>query len=103
MNTLLRNALVLGALSALTASAAGPIARQQVYNQHRIDAGVRSGDLTRFEAARLQARDHAIQRTIRRDALDGHGLTFRERVKIDAMQDSLSRDIARQRHDRQFR
>lgn len=103
MNTLLRSALVFGALSAATLNAAGPIAHQQASNQRRIIAGSRWGDLTRGEAARLQARDNAIQRTIRRDALDGRGLTFRERVKIDAMQDALSRDIARQRHDRQHR
>lgn len=103
MNTLLRTALVFGALSAATLPAAGPIAHHQASNQRRIIAGYRGGGLTRGEAARLQARDNAIQRTIRRDALDGRGLTFRERVKIDAMQDSLSRDIARQRHDRQFR
>ncbi|MBK7929923.1 MAG: hypothetical protein IPJ98_21345 [Bryobacterales bacterium] len=99
MNTLLQSALVIGALSALALQAAGPIGHQQSSNQWRIIAGARGGGLTRYEAARLQARDNAIQRTIRRDTLDGRGLTLRERVKIDALQDSLSRDIARQRRD----
>lgn len=103
MNTLLRTAVLFGAYSAIALQAAGPLAHQQAANQRRIVAGARAGDLTRFEAARLQARDNAIQRTIRRDTLDGRGLTFRERVKIDALQDSLSRDIARQRRDGQYR
>lgn len=103
MNTLLRTTLIFGVLGALALQAAGPIAHQQASNQRRIIAGSRGGELTRYEAARLQARDNAIQRTIRRDTLDGRGLTFRERVKIDALQDSLSRDIARQRRDGQYR
>ncbi|MBN8729420.1 MAG: hypothetical protein J0L64_02690 [Acidobacteria bacterium] len=103
MNTLLRIAIVFGAISAIGLQAAGPIGHQQAANQRRIVAGARGGGLTRIEAARLQARDTAIQRTIRRDMRDGRGLTLRERVKIDALQDSLSRDIARQRRDGQYR
>lgn len=103
MNTLLRAAVIFGALSAIGLQAAGLIGHQQFANQRRIVAGVRGGGLTRGEAARLQVRDNAIQRTIRRDTLDGRGLTFRERLKIDARQDALSRDIARQRRDGQYR
>ena len=103
MNTLLRTAAIFGALSAIGLQAASLIGHQQAANQRRIVAGVRGGDLTRGEAARLQARDNAIQRTIRRDTLDGRGLTFRERLEIDARQDALSRDISRQRRDGQFR
>jgi len=102
MNTLLRAAAIFGALTA-AAAFAGPIGRQQSANQARINHGFRTGQLTRPEAARLQARDNAIQRAIRRDRIDGRGLTFNERVKIDRMQDSLSRGIARQKHDRQYR
>ena len=102
MNTLLRTAVVFGVVG-LASAFAGPIARHQARNQARINHGYRTGQLTRPEAARLQARDNAIQRTIRRDARDGRGLTFAERRKIDRRQDALSRDIARQKHDRQFR
>ena len=102
MNTLLRTAAIFGVLTASSAFA-GPIGRQQAANQSRIKHGIRSGQLTRPEAARLQARDNAIQRTIRRDMIDGRGLTYAERMRIDRRQDALSRDIARQKHDRQYR
>ena len=103
MNTLLRTAVIFGVLAAGTSFAAGPIARHQAANQARINRGFRSGELTRPEAARLQARDNAIQRTIRRNRIDGGGLSWAERRRIDLRQDALSRDIARQKHDRQYR
>ncbi|MEP7365860.1 MAG: hypothetical protein ABI972_21610 [Acidobacteriota bacterium] len=102
MNTLLRTAAIFGVL-AVGSSFGWPIARHQAGNQARINQGVRSGELTRGEAARLQARDNAIQRTIRRDRIDGGGLSLAERRKIDRRQDALSRDIARQKHDGQYR
>ena len=40
-------------------------------------------------------------RQIRRDRIDGGGLTARESAKVDRKQDQLSRNIYRQKHDGQ--
>jgi hypothetical protein len=69
----------------------------------RIREGVRSGELTRREAARLQAE----QARIRVDELyarrSGGELTARERLRLERELSRASRDIYRQKHDRQDR
>lgn len=78
-------------------------ARRQVNQQQRINQGVRSGELTRAEAARLQRQKADLHRQIARDRADGRGLAPAERARIDAQQDALNRRIARQKHDKQSR
>jgi hypothetical protein len=103
MNTLLRTAVVFGILAAGSAFALGPIQRHQGRNQARINQGVRSGELTRPEARRLQARENSIQRSITRNRIDGGGLSLAERRRIGRRQNALSRSIVRQKHDGQDR
>lgn len=86
-----------------TLAIAGPISQRQQNQQARIHQGVRSGELTRRETVSLQRQSAHVQRTIRQDRVDGAGLTPLERVKIDHMQDNLSRRIYTQKHDRQDR
>ena len=71
--------------------------------QERIAQGVASGELTAAETARLEAREARLNRKIRKDRRDGAGLTAKERRQINRRQNQISRDIARQRHDRQKR
>jgi hypothetical protein len=94
--------IIVGAavLWATTASAANIHARE-VGHQKRIAQGVRAGSLTPHETARLEHREAKLHREIRRDRLDGRGLTLAERRKIDHKQDQLSRQIYRQKHDGQ--
>jgi hypothetical protein len=86
----------------LTAFAAPPVVRAE-RQQARINQGLRSGELTGPEAARLQARENHIERQIVRDRIDGGGMTAAERARIEREQNHLSHRIAVQKHDRQAR
>lgn len=79
----------------------GRIEQRKQNQQERIAKGVESGSLTPKEAAKLEAREANLNRTIRRDRKDGGGLTAKERARIEKRQDKLSRDIAREKHDKQ--
>ncbi|WP_370689973.1 hypothetical protein [Phenylobacterium sp.] len=100
--TMLAAASVL-ALSAGAASAQGwmSINQRQASLDARIDAGVRSGDLTRQEALTLRSDFRAVaglETTYRRD-----GLSTWERTDLDRRFDALSNRIRFERHDRDDR
>ena len=76
-------------------------ARQQRQEQ-RIEQGKASGELTKREAHRLERQQHRVERAEARAKADGT-VTAGERAKLDAMQDQTSRNIHRQKHDRQHR
>lgn len=63
----------------------------------RIDRGLRSGQLTRAEAARLYAELNWIATAERRAARDG--LSWRERQELDRRYERLAWDIRRERRD----
>lgn len=86
---------------AAAASTPGVDQREQRQNA-RIRQGVESGTLTRREARRLQAEQNAIDRAEAKAKSDGK-VTRAERARLHHMQDHASRDIARQKHDRQRR
>ncbi len=92
----------LGILSAAPAYAA-EADRRVVRQQARIVQGVKSGELTGREAARLEVREQSIKRDIRRSRADDGKLDARERARIDRRQDRVSRDIYIQKHDGQTR
>jgi hypothetical protein len=91
-----------GFLLALSAQAA-PVWLRQDRQQARIGQGVRSGELTRAETRNLETRERALAATVRRDRLDGGGLTLAERAKINARQNNLSQDIYRLKHNNRGR
>ncbi len=100
--TILAAASVL-ALSAGAASAQGwtSVNQRQASLDARIDAGVRSGDLTRQEAVGLRSDFRAVsnlEATYRRD-----GLSTWERTDLDRRFDALSNRIRFERNDRQDR
>ena len=100
--TILAAASVL-ALSAGAASAQGwsSINQRQASLDARIDAGVRSGDLTRQEAVGLRSDFRAVsnlEATYRRD-----GLSTWERTDLDRRFDALSNRVRFERNDRQER
>ena len=96
-------ALTLSALAVGTAvSAAGPVNVRQANQERRIDAGSRSGKLTRHEAATLKAQQRSIQRLeARLRARHGGHLTARDKRIIHARQAQANRAILAQKHDRQ--
>jgi hypothetical protein len=77
------------------------IDRREHHQQVRINQGIRSGELTRQEARRLEAEQARI-RVNERFARRG-GFTPEERRRIQNELNKASRDIDKQKHDRQDR
>ena len=70
--------------------------------QARIEQGVKTGQLTPWEARRLGREQVRIGRMEERMKSDGW-LTYRERARIQHRLNQSSRHIYRQRHDCQWR
>lgn len=104
---------ILIALTALAAVSAAPLAAQaapwQSVNQRqasldrRIDQGIRTGELTRPEAARLRGDFRTLTRLEVQYRRSGGGLSMQERRDLDQRFDRLSQRIYVQKHDRQDR
>jgi hypothetical protein len=77
------------------------INQRQENQQDRIGEGIENGSLTANEAARLEREEVRFSRIEARDRASGGGLSRQERRQLDRDQNRLSRDIYRQRHDRQ--
>ncbi len=90
-------------LGAGLAMASGNVKGRQVHQQRRIAQGVRSGELTRPEARRLERNAARIHRSVVRDRIDGGVFTPRERAKAQHRLNRQSRAIYRQKHDGQTR
>ena len=100
--SLTRKLIVTAALAAMPfatlAQDAASIVDRNGDQQRRIEQGLRTGDLSVQEAARLE-REAARVNQIESRALRDGMLTDAERARIDRAQDHLGRDIARERHD----
>jgi hypothetical protein len=94
-----------GALAAALAAAAaaradGPIQERNDDQRQRIAQGVRSGQLTAGEAARLERREAALNREERAmRAANGGALTPGDRAVINGQQNALSGAIYRDKHN----
>jgi len=76
---------------------------QRLQNQEkRIDQGVNSGALTGREAARMERREAKIEGDVARAKADGK-VTPQERKRLNRELDNQSRNIHREKHDRQHR
>lgn len=76
------------------------IDKRQAEQQKRIDQGVKSGELTQREAARLEKGQERVQRMEDKAKADGK-VTKQERARIQHAQNVESRHIAKEKHDRQ--
>jgi hypothetical protein len=76
------------------------IDQRQDYQQDRIEHGIRDGQITRSEAARLEQGERAIDRAQARARADGV-VTQQERARIDRMTDREGREIYRDSHNNQ--
>ena len=90
---------------AQTAPAKDPAAtpgidKRQAEQQKRIDQGVKSGELTAKEAARMEKGQERIQAMEDKAKADGK-VTAKERARINQAQDVQSRHVAKEKHDRQ--
>ena len=78
-----------------------PLAQRQDSIEHRIDDGVRSGQLTRREARSLHAQFNGLldlEARYRRD-----GMTRREREDLERRYDALSDRVRFDKHNDNFR
>ncbi|HXD43368.1 MAG TPA: hypothetical protein VN649_22575 [Ramlibacter sp.] len=76
------------------------IDRREARQQKRIDQGVASGQLTPRETARLEAQQGRIKAAEVQAKSDGV-VTAKERANLTRRQNKASRDIRRNKHDRQ--
>jgi hypothetical protein len=82
--------------------ASGPINARQINQERLIDAGFRSGKLTRAEKTMLMNEQRSIRRQEdRMRARHGGRLTARDKRFLHNRQDVAERNYARERRDRQ--
>jgi hypothetical protein len=90
------------AATMLPAAAETVIHQRKQNQQQRIGQGVKSGQLTPRETARLEHKEARINRETRRmRAANGGTLTPAQKAKVTRQQNRVSRDIYRQKHDAQ--
>jgi hypothetical protein len=100
----LRVLFAMATIATLTAAVAGAhpvtprVDRREARQEARIREGVRTGEITPREAARLEAGQRHVRRMECRAKADGV-VTMRERVRLGRAQSRQSRHIARLRHD----
>lgn len=101
MNPRLFAALVAAAVLPVAAQTATPrVDQRQVNQDQRIQQGVKSGELTSKEAAKLQAGQSKVQAQETKAKADGN-VTGKERARLAKSQNKQSREIAKQKHDKQ--
>ncbi|MDB5694353.1 MAG: hypothetical protein JWO81_3416 [Alphaproteobacteria bacterium] len=104
--TILTLAATAAALTGLTGTAdaapfGGNFNQKEAQISMRIDQGVRSGGLTRGEAANLRIRLNQVQRL--EQGYRRGGLDMNERRDLDRRLDALSASVRVDKHDRDFR
>ncbi len=99
-STLLVAVLAAFALPVLAQTNTPNIDQRQAKQQQRIDQGVKSGQLTGKEAARLEKGQEHVQKVEDKAKADGK-VTKNERARIQHAENVQSRHIAKQKHDRQ--
>lgn len=97
---LLATALLL--LAPLAMAGTPRVDARQERQDDRIDQGAASGELTHHEEARLEAQQDRIENKEDRAKADGV-VTARERASLHRSENRASRNIRRQKHDRQDR
>lgn len=74
--------------------------QRNINQQQRIEQGLKSGQLTPREAARLEGAQARTERAEAKSMKDGT-VTQEEQRRINSMQNKVSRDIYREKHDAQ--
>jgi len=78
---------------------AGRAGNRQVKQQKRIHQGLKSGELTKKEALRLEREQQRIQKTKQEAIKDGE-LTPKERMRLERQQNRANRHIYRLKHNK---
>ena len=82
--------------------AQGTINQRERRQQRRIADGVKDGDLTRKEARKLEKQQAKIHAAEAKAKADGE-FTAKERARIQRKENKASRQIYKQKHDKQTR
>lgn len=91
---------MLAAVVLATAAHAGEVDRRAERQQDRIAQGVKSGQMTAGEAARVEGKEAKINSEVQADrAANGGKLTKAERRKVNREQNRASRQIHREKHN----
>ena len=85
---------------AQTAPATPRVDQRQANQEQRIDQGVKSGQLTTKEAARLEKGQEHVQKVEDKAKADGT-VTAKERARIKKAENVQNRAISREKHDKQ--
>ncbi len=93
--------MILGC-AAETVWAKGAVAHREAHQQKRIAQGVKSGQLTRGEAAHLEHGEQKIEKT-REKALSDGTMSKGEKAKLTGMENKESRQIYGRKHNAQKR
>ena len=102
VSILLSVAFVLGLGLSAMAQKTPVVDNREKRQQKRIKQGVKSGELTRKEAVKLeagQAKTHAMEAKAKSDGK----VTVKERAKLQRRENKTSRRIYKQKHDNQTR
>lgn len=98
--------VLLGALalstSILVAQETPRVDARQKAQKERIKEGLKSGELTKQEAKKVVRQQKAVKNMEEKAKSDGV-VTPKERAKLHKAQQKTSKEIARQKHDRQKR
>ena len=93
-------AALTAALLAVSLPADQKIAARKENQQDRIAQGVKSGQLTAHETARLETREGRVNKEIRTDrAANGGKLTAAEKARVNRQQNRMSRAIYKDKHN----
>jgi len=85
---------------ALAQTASTPrIDKRQENQDKRIEQGVKSGELTKKEAARLEKGQARVQK--KKKAMADGNMTKKEKARLEHAQDKQSKKIRREKHDKQ--
>ena len=78
------------------------IATRKENQQQRIAKGVANGSMTAKETAKVENKEHNLNKEIRTDRkANGGNLTNNEKKQVNQQQNKLSRDIYRDKHNGQ--
>jgi len=93
--------LAVAVLVSIPSSArAGGIKKRAENQQDRIAQGIKSGQLTANETARLERKESALNHEVRdMRKVNGGTLTPKDRQVVNQQQNRLSNDIYREKHD----
>jgi hypothetical protein len=78
----------------------GPLKQREQNQKARIKEGVKDGSVTKAEAAKLKQEQRQIKGDVKAAHADGV-VTGKEAAKITREQNKASRDIVKQKHDKQ--